>query len=90
MAEFSILRYIRNTHHGGILSYESKIIHHSAHCFACRTLHWLHRINTGKELTFDDTIQTYSTYENAAYYAAGSSIYQAEEVHAVRVYWDRR
>lgn len=43
-------------------------------------------INTGKELTFDDTIH-YSTYENAADYAAGSSIYQAEEVHAVRVYW---
>ena len=43
-------------------------------------------INTGKELTFDDTIH-YSTYENAADYAAGSFIYQAEEVHAVRVYW---
>ena len=43
-------------------------------------------INTSKELTFDDTIH-YSTYENAADYAAGSSIYQAEEVHAVRVYW---
>lgn len=43
-------------------------------------------INTGKELTFDDTIH-YSTYENAADYAAGSFTYQAQEVHAVRVYW---